>query len=248
VIRFRYALAVVGLSAAAQMPEAEARSSQQVLNQILRTYPTTTSVLNGKLLVQGKLVEVGSAPNPGDFDERMNKANLVDQLAIEYPKGCPVRPPGVGKDPGRLRSDSFFRTMYGATSGAVRRNLVNVDWFGSPMQVTSINGVDDQLRQVARELKGKPDLVKYLENPGGSFTWRPIAGTKLQSAHSFGIAVDINTKFSDYWRWKDATKVAPYVNRIPCEIAEVFERHGFIWGAKWWHFDTMHFEYRPELL
>jgi hypothetical protein len=29
---------------------------------------------------------------------------------------------------------------------------------------------------------------------------------------------------------------------------EVFERHGFIWGGKWNHYDTMHFEYRPELL
>jgi hypothetical protein len=28
----------------------------------------------------------------------------------------------------------------------------------------------------------------------------------------------------------------------------VFERQGFIWGGKWWHFDTMHFEYRPEII
>jgi hypothetical protein len=32
------------------------------------------------------------------------------------------------------------------------------------------------------------------------------------------------------------------------EIVDVFERHGFIWGGKWYHFDTMHFEYRPELI
>ena len=38
------------------------------------------------------------------------------------------------------------------------------------------------------------------------------------------------------------------VNRIPYEIVEIFERHGFIWGGRWYHFDTMHFEYRPELL
>jgi len=36
--------------------------------------------------------------------------------------------------------------------------------------------------------------------------------------------------------------------RIPAAIAEVFERFGFIWGAKWYHFDTMHFEYRPDLI
>ena len=37
-------------------------------------------------------------------------------------------------------------------------------------------------------------------------------------------------------------------NKIPFEIVEIFERHGFIWGGKWYHYDTMHFEYRPELL
>ncbi|NUM57423.1 MAG: M15 family metallopeptidase, partial [Bdellovibrionaceae bacterium] len=26
-----------------------------------------------------------------------------------------------------------------------------------------------------------------------------------------------------------------------------FESEGFIWGGKWNHYDTMHFEYRPEL-
>jgi D-alanyl-D-alanine carboxypeptidase len=24
--------------------------------------------------------------------------------------------------------------------------------------------------------------------------------------------------------------------------------YGFIWGGKWYHYDTMHFEYRPELM
>jgi hypothetical protein len=34
---------------------------------------------------------------------------------------------------------------------------------------------------------------------------------------------------------------------VPFEIVLIFERHGFIWGGKWYHYDTMHFEYRPEL-
>jgi hypothetical protein len=28
----------------------------------------------------------------------------------------------------------------------------------------------------------------------------------------------------------------------------VFEKHGFVCGGKWYHFDTMHFEYRPEII
>ena len=35
---------------------------------------------------------------------------------------------------------------------------------------------------------------------------------------------------------------------MPLELVAAFERHGFVWGGKWWHYDTMHFEYRPELL
>ena len=53
----------------------------------------------------------------------------------------------------------------------------------------------------------------------------------------------------DYWEWskgKDG-KIA-WTNRIPGAIGEIFERHGFIWGAKWYHFDSMHFEYRPEII
>ena len=64
--------------------------------------------------------------------------------------------------------------------------------------------------------------------------------------HAWGAAIDLNTKFADYWLWSSKSL---YSNRIPPEIVEmIFERHGFIWGGKWWHFDTMHLKYRPELL
>ena len=39
-----------------------------------------------------------------------------------------------------------------------------------------------------------------------------------------------------------------YRNRIPLEIVAVFEKHGFIWGGRWYHFDTMHFEYIASML
>ena len=41
---------------------------------------------------------------------------------------------------------------------------------------------------------------------------------------------------------------AASANTLPAEVIDIFERHGFIWGGKWSHYDTMHFEYRPELL
>ena len=50
--------------------------------------------------------------------------------------------------------------------------------------------------------------------------------------------------------WTKGPRDGPYRlrNRIPMEIVEVFEKHGFIWGGKWYHYDTMHFEYRPEII
>ncbi|MBV8131284.1 MAG: M15 family metallopeptidase, partial [Alphaproteobacteria bacterium] len=67
--------------------------------------------------------------------------------------------------------------------------------------------------------------------------------------HSWGAAIDINAAHADYWLWHGSGVIgAGPVNRIPPEIVTIFERHGFIWGGKWSHYDTMHFEYRPELL
>jgi len=42
----------------------------------------------------------------------------------------------------------------------------------------------------------------------------------------------------------------PYERRwaVPQTVVAAFERHGFVWGGKWLFFDTMHFEYRPEIL
>jgi hypothetical protein len=72
-----------------------------------------------------------------------------------------------------------------------------------------------------------------------------VKDTGQRSMHALGAAIDINTRYADYWLLSGRKR---YRNRIPWRIVAVFERHGFIWGGKWSHFDTMHFEYRPELL
>ncbi|MBN9071220.1 MAG: M15 family metallopeptidase [Rhizobiales bacterium] len=70
------------------------------------------------------------------------------------------------------------------------------------------------------------------------------------SMHAYGAAIDLNTKYTAYWQWQkpDAAGHIKWSNRIPKEIVDIFERHGFIWGGRWYHYDTMHFEYRPEML
>ncbi|HVR59254.1 MAG TPA: M15 family metallopeptidase [Pseudolabrys sp.] len=68
--------------------------------------------------------------------------------------------------------------------------------------------------------------------------------------YGFGIAIDIAAAHSHYWlRAKPgAGGHITYKNEIPREIVRTFEAHGFIRGGKWYHYDTMHFEYRPELI
>jgi hypothetical protein len=141
--------------------------------------------------------------------------------------------------------------MYGSSSGEVSGNLVNVKWLpsicGCTIQFNNVNGAADKMREVSEEIEATlgAEFHKYVSKTAGTFNWRKIAGTNRISTHAFGTAIDINTKYSNYWQW-DGNMV--WKNQVPIEIVEIFEKHGFIWGGKWYHYDTMHFEYRPELL
>ncbi len=196
-------------------------------------------------------------------EEAFDSTDLEDQMnALHYPPGLPVDTPGYNCDPGTLRCQEFFMHMYGNTESEARSHLVPVIWPAPKpgrtkrIWVTSINGVNEHLQAVAQELVAHPDLRPYVTNIGGTFNWRPILGTQRMSPHSFGIAIDINTPRSEYWKWDhrddwqlDSVEInLKWHNSVPEKIVEIFERHGFIWGGKWFHYDTMHFEYRPEML
>lgn len=179
--------------------------------------------------------------------------SVMDQFRWSYPQGlCRESLPAT--DPGRIRCEPFFRKMYGATREEVEANLVTVPWMPKTtkknLRVTRINGVADRVAAISAELDKLPRALKaFVCKPGGGFYWRTIAETSWLSPHAFGMAIDINVKCGDYWRWDlTCNGDVSYRNRIPEKIVQIFERHGFIWGGKWKHYDTMHFEYRPELL
>ncbi len=241
------ALASVGVLSGRSATADVGPDRAELIARLVSAYPATAGVgAGGRLVVRGRTIPVAQVRTAGTVQDRMSTATIGDQFSIPYPRGCPLRTPGNDDDPGRLRNEPFFRAMYGGLRTEVAKTLKPVKWFGSTLQATTTNDVDERLVAVAAELAQRPDLARYLSRPGGGFNWRKIAGENVLSMHSFGIAFDINVAFSDYWRWIGGVRT--YRNRIPCEIGEVFERHGFIWGAKWFHFDTMHFEYRPELL
>jgi hypothetical protein len=188
------------------------------------------------------------------FQQLLDDPDLISQFAIPYPLGA-LKQPAVNEDPGRIRYEPFFRKMYGdCRKGEVAKRLVSVPWMpkrgGKPLQVTTVNGVNTRLADVVRELETlPPEMTQYLVPSAGTYNCRTIVNTTRLSVHAFAAAIDVSTKFSDYWEWskrKDGGVV--WRNRIPQPIADVFERHGFIWGARWHHVDSMHFEYRPEIL
>jgi hypothetical protein len=90
-----------------------------------------------------------------------------------------------------------------------------------------------------------PELARFFRALGGTYNPRRIAGTDRTSAHAWGIALDLDPALGDYWR--DA-RSPRWSNRIPQAIVDAFEAEGFVWGGRWYHYDTMHFELRPELL
>ncbi|MBN1835213.1 MAG: M15 family metallopeptidase, partial [Spirochaetales bacterium] len=123
--------------------------------------------------------------------------------------------------------------------------------------VEPLAAVERSLQRLAQSNEETREFLEGLKGFAG-YNWRAIAGTRSRSYHSYGIAIDLVPKsyggLYAYWRWalphERQWYSLPYEKRwmVPQPIVHAFEEQGFIWGGKWFFFDTMHFEYRPELL
>ena len=154
----------------------------------------------------------------------LNNPDIEDQFAYPYPLGPDVKAPGVERGPGRIRYEPFFVKMYGdCRKGEVAKRLKPVAWMparkGGTVTVTTVNGVNERLAAVVKDLETLPaSLTKYLVPSAGTYNCRPIANTNRLSVHAFGAALDINTQFSDYWEWSkgpagDAEMAEPHPGR-----------------------------------
>ncbi len=227
--------------------------------RLLAAYPDALAAVDGNMLVwrDGTRMVIDDGLPPKPDEAWLARPDLKDMFRDPYPAGS-ESDPRAGADPGRARNTAFFRKLYGdCTHGEVVPHLVDVPWLPkhskTVLKVTSRQKVAAQLVKVSAELDNLPAArMRYLVPPAGGYNCRPIAGTNQPSAHGYGIAVDIAIGHAHYWRWRRvaSTSAAPpsWRNAIPIDIVRIFERHGFIWGGRWSHYDTMHFEYRPELL
>lgn len=221
------------------------------IKKLLNFYPQVSFFKDNKLFFKD-----GSSLIYDDGKQKSEKLllenpDIEDQFHYEYNNSKP----GIN-DAGRIRNEDFFKKIYGNTKNEVEKNLTEIVWcpklVNQKIKVTKINGIDKIIKRLSKELDENPELKPYITNIAGTFNWRKIAGTNRLSMHSYGMTIDVNTSLSNYWQWDckciNENSKLKYKNRIPLKLIQIFEKHGFIWGGNWYHYDTMHFEYRPELL
>jgi len=209
-------------------------------------------------------------------DQREKAETWARQSFYAYPEELPLWKEPEGEQAERLKSvlanrkanpprrnPEFYDTLWQShTRAESAANQVQIKFFGKTFSVhRELEGRLKKIDALVREAaKTDPEVQAFIDNIGsiGAWNWRNVAVTASRSYHAYGAAVDILPKklngLATYWQW-EADKnpewyKIPYVRRYhpPLVVVKIFERYGFCWGGKWPLFDTMHFEFRPEIM
>ena len=245
-------LAIFALSLSGFVDEGSAAGDGPALDALVRAYPEQLAGYDSTYLIwrDGTRMPLSDGQPNKSLEEMLRRGSILDQIWLPYPAGVSAAALVPQGDPGRIRNRAFFDKMYGdCWRGEVTLRLAPVIWlprsWGHMVRATSVNGVAARLAEISAELETLPAPEKrYVYPPSGTYNCRTVADTGEPSMHSWGAAIDINAAHAQYWLWPRAASA----NVVPAEIIDIFERHGFIWGGKWSHYDRMHFEYRPELV
>lgn len=247
----------VATSRAEGLYGATPKNIKEYLDRLVSSYPDKIDGYDSEYLIlkNGLKFRISDGLTNKTFQELLERPDIDDMFYVQYPVGAVPTQPAKNIDPGRVRFEPLFIAMYGdCNKNEVVKNLRTIKWLpkhgGGSVTITTVNGVAGALEAVSRDLDELPnDLIKYLMPLPGAYNCRKVAGLSVKSMHAYGAAIDINTKYANYWRWALRDRDRPHWrNHIPIQIVRIFENHGFIWGGYWYHYDTMHFEYRPELL
>ena len=157
----------------------------------------------------------------------------------------------------------FFDALYdGKYQVRIEQNIVSMSFLGREVNVhrdivSALSQVEKRILEEAEHNQEVEDFVDNISSVEG-YNWREIRDRQDRSFHSWGLALDILPKGWQkknlYWNWISEWNpdwmMIPLSKRWmpPQSVVDIFERHGFVWGGKWMLWDTIHFEYRPELL
>jgi hypothetical protein len=183
------------------------------------------------------------------FTQKLRHADIEDHFAQSYPSFTSIAESDSNENPGRFRNEALFDKLYGASRSEIEKNLVAVRWLpahgGGTLLFNNKENAAAQLQKVSDELDTLPDeYIKYLQNVDVTYYYRAMGSSGDELPHRYGIAIDLERKITTCRR-PDAENRCK--NEIPQKIVEIFEKYGFVWGGRWYRFDTGHFEYRPEM-
>jgi flavodoxin len=198
---------------------------------------------------------------PGSPGEAIPWQDTANQIISRRSSGSSVlyRP---SVNPGAIRSP-FFETIWQARNKAeafARQKWIN--FLGWPVQIhqdieAPLYRVEARIQELA---ESDPEIQRWIKNLQSitGWNWRNVAGSATRSFHAYGAAVDLLMKaqagMETYWQWTAAKGIdwrsvpAEKRQNPPAAAIRAFEEQGFIWGGRWPRYDTMHFEYHPELL
>ena len=193
---------------------------------------------------------------------RLEERTECDPIFYPYSLAPLTEPPPAPEEFPTYCRD-VLESLWGRTEGEIRRHGRSARFLDHRVFVNEI--LIGPLTAVERDLLAASSrdnsVARWIEDLSitYSFIIRDVAGAQSQSYHGWGLAIDmVPTSYEGlhvYWRWsrvfdRDGWHRIPVEQRWspPPPVVEIFERHGFVWGGKWAHFDSMHFEYRPEIL
>ena len=195
-------------------------------------------------------------------EEHLDRRERCDPIFYRYSLEPLTQPIAPSDTPVRLCTD-LQEVLWGRTEDQIREHARSTTFFDRRMFLNDL--AVQALREVEEDVlaisAADPEVASWIDDVDITYSFinRGIAGTSTRSQHAWGLAVDlVPTSYEGlqvYWRWTRAWNRSGW-HRIPLEqrwsppeaVVEIFERHGFLWGGKWAHFDNIHFEYRPEIL
>jgi hypothetical protein len=160
------------------------------------------------------------------------------------------------------RLHRFYEALWDMSSRQeAAKQMKEVNFLGR--KVTVHNGIVNALnlveQKILKDSETNVQIKQWIDNLGlvDAWNWRNVASSVNRSFHSYGIAIDLLPKNlgsqATYWQWTARNDpewwAVPFSKRYqpPEDVIMAFESCGFIWGGKWPFYDTMHFEYHPEV-
>ncbi|MCL2602665.1 MAG: M15 family metallopeptidase [Treponema sp.] len=256
--------------------EIEPTKAQRVAQALVEAYPDITQAefRNGDwaVLLRGTWFYYAEGRMlPGEL---MDKFDEYRPLAFydNYPHTLPAwtlptpeqvsrfQAAGTARSAQVSRAHHFFDALYQASGvNESSRRVSPVKFLGRQITVhraiqQALASVEARILQAAQTDPQVQTWIDEIESVHG-WNWRNVAGTQSRSFHSYGVAIDIVPRNlggrAVYWLWAGPTWWnTPHERRHhpPEAVVQAFQAYGFVWGGKWAFFDTIHFEFRPEVM